>query len=124
MHGVRSEVNDPFYPDAASAPFGVIAPGLPAPAMIDFRGHDGHALALPYARLESVALGLTPRITLEYPEHRVVIHGRNLRSLYDALVAQRVTFVQEDDLDTLSESEPFVDRIVIAPVDSEVAPGP
>ena len=53
-----------------------------------------------------------------------MIHGRNLRPLYDALVEQRVTFVQEDDLDVLSESETFVDKIVVAPVDSEVAPGP
>lgn len=90
--------------------------------MVDFRGHDGRSLAVPYTTLTSLTLEEGNGIALEFTEYRIGVRGRNLRPLYDALVQHRVVFIQEGDLDFVSESEPFVDSIVIAPRDIEVEP--
>lgn len=101
-----------------SASYAVVDQGAPLPPMVDFRGHDGRSLAVPYGRLISLALVHDSRIELEFPERRVLLHGRNLAPLYELLTENRVAFVQEGDLDVLSESETFVDRIVIAPTET------
>ncbi len=88
--------------------------------MIEFRGHDGRSLALPYAGLLGVEYRPTSGVVLEFPGHRVELRGRNLRPLYDALLEHRVRFVQESDLDVVPEADPFVDGIVVGPVEPEV----
>ena len=88
--------------------------------MVELRGHDGRCLAVPYARLLSIELRPDRVMSLEFPEHRITVHGRNLRVLYEALSRHRVTFVQEGDLDTVSEDDPFIDRIVIGPAEPEL----
>lgn len=109
--------------DAALA-FKTVAPNEPSPPMVDFRGHDGRFRALPYRCMESIAFDDPGGIAVEFTDHRVLLRGRNLRPLYDELVLQRVTFVQEGDLDFVSESETFVDSIVIAPTDAELLESP
>ena len=97
-------------PEIAIDSYGVAGDGrLPR---LDLRGHDGTSLALPYAQLRSVAFD-PAGISLEFPDHRVRVKGRNLRSLYDLLLAHQVTFVQEGDLDVVSESATFIDKIVV-----------
>ncbi len=103
-----------------AASFAVLADGETPTPMVDFRGHDGHSLALPYARLLSIDFQPVSGISLEFQDHRVKIRGRNLRRLYAALVQHRVVFVQEGDLDVVSESEPFVDRIVVGRSEPEL----
>lgn len=103
-----------------AASFAVLAKGDATTPMVDFRGHDGHSLALPYSRLLSIDFHPISGLTLEFQDHRVRIRGRNLRRLYTALVQHRVVFVQEGDLDVLSESEPFVDRIVVGRAEPEL----
>ena len=88
--------------------------------MVEFRGHDGRSLAVPYSRLLSVDYRPELGVSLEFPDHQIMVRGRNLRPLYDALLWHRVTFVQEGELDVVSESDPFIDRIVIGPVELEV----
>lgn len=107
-----------------TAAYEAVAEGAPRPPMVDFRGHDGRLLAVPYTRLISVIMERESVIQLDFPEHRVLLRGRNLRPLYSALVQNRVTSVQEGDLDVLSEAETFVDRIVIAPIDTELEGSP
>jgi hypothetical protein len=112
-------MNDGDFPGSIdpTAAYGAVARGAPLPPMVDFRGHDGRFLAVPYARLISVILDEDSVIELEFPDHRILVRGRNLAPLYDVLVENRVTFIQEGDLDVLLESETFVDSIVIAPTD-------
>ena len=106
-------------PGDPRAAFGLVAAGEESPPMVGFRGHDGRCLAVPYARLLSIEFRPERGITLEFPEHQVWVRGRNLRLLYEALSRHRVTFVQEGDLDTVSEDDPFVDRIVIGPIEPD-----
>ncbi len=108
------EVGDP------TAAYGSSADHEAAPPMVEFRGHDGRSLAVPYTRLLSIEYRHERGVSLEFPEHRIAVYGRNLRPLYDALLQHRVTFVQEGDLDVVLESDPFVNRIVIAPREVEV----
>ena len=103
------------------AAFGLVAEGEDSPPMVEFRGHDGRCLAVPYARLLSIELRPDRAMSLEFPEHQITVRGRNLRLLYEALLRHRVTFVQEGDLDTVSEDDPFVDRIVIGPAGPELS---
>lgn len=107
----------------AALAFKAVASSEPAPPMVDFRGHDGRFRALPYRCMESIAFDDPGGIAVDFTDHRVLLRGRNLRPLYDALVRHRVVFVQEGDLDFLSESETFVDSIVIAPTDTDLEPG-
>ena len=102
------------------AAFGLVALDEAGPPMVEFRGHDGRCLAVPYSRLLSIDLRPERGIVLEFPEHRIAVHGRNLRLLHEALLKHRVTFVQEGDLDTVSEDDPFVDRIVIGPAEPDL----
>jgi len=83
------------------------------PAMVDFRGHIHVAVALPYLQLRSMAYHPTDGITMEFCQHKVVISGRNLRELYDLLVDQRITNIQEDDFDSEPETASFVDAIIV-----------
>ena len=99
------------------ASYAAIALDAPRPPMVDFRGHDGRFLAVPYRRFVSVSLLGDSHIEVELSRRQIDLHGRNLAPLYRLLVEHRVTYVQEGDLDVLSESETFVDRIVIAPTE-------
>jgi hypothetical protein len=120
--GVRHTVNHGNMrgPGDPTAAYEVVADGASLPSMVDFRGHDGRLVAIPYRRLISIVMDGESVIELDFPEHRILLRGRNLHPLYSALVQNRVTSVQESDLDVLSESETFVDRIVIAPADAEL----
>ena len=94
-------------------PFGVARGEDACPPMVDFRGHNGVAVALPYTELLSLAYHPTDGITMEFREHHITIRGRNLRPLYDLLVDHRVTYVQEDDFDDAPETATFVDAIMV-----------
>ncbi len=100
-------------PDVGVEPYGVTAEAHSSLRMLDLRGHDGTSFALPYARLSTVAFNPADGITLAFGVHRVHIRGRNLRPLYNRLLAHQVTFVQEGDLDVQSEWATFVDSITV-----------
>lgn len=100
-------------PARVTEPFGAVDPAEQQPFLLDFRGHNGVAVALPYAQLNSIAFRPGDCVTLEFAEHKIAIRGRNLRSLYNLLVQNRVTFVQEDDFDDAPETATFVDVITI-----------
>lgn len=106
-------------PEDPTASFGTVGDAAPPP-MVEFRGHDGRSLAVPYSRLLSIDYRPDVGLFLEFPDHQISVRGRNLRPLYDALLSHRVSFVQEGDLDVVSEAAPFIDRIVIGPVQLEV----
>lgn len=113
--GLRLGPGDP------RAAYGLVAAGEANPPMVEFRGHDGRCLSVPYSRLLSIELRPDRGMALEFPDHQITVRGRNLRVLYEALTRHRVTYVQEGDIDTVPEDDPFVDRIVIGPVDAELS---
>ena len=103
-------------PHVAGESYGVVADGHSTVPMLDFRGHNGTSFALPYRQIRSISLHPDEGISLEFTDHKIQVHGRNLRPLYGLLLAHQVTFVQEGDLDVLSESATFVDKIRVTRV--------
>ena len=79
--------------------------------MLDLRGHNGIAFALPYAHLEVVTYHPLDGITLEFRDYLVHVRGRNLRPAYDCLVQHRATYLQEEDFDIQPETETCIDSI-------------
>ena len=43
----------------------------------------------------------------------MVVHGRNLGSIYAGLTREKVAQLKEDDVDWASESETFISRLMI-----------
>lgn len=100
-------------PKNVMEPFGLAGEGEAPLPMLDFRGHNGTSFALPYSQLQSIAYDPMEGVSLEFREHKIRLHGRNLRPLYDHLLLHRVTFVQEEDFDATPETETFIDRIIV-----------
>lgn len=94
-----------------SPPFGQMARGAMPPTMLDLRGHNGIAFALPYAHLEVVTYHPLDGVTLEFRDYLVQLRGRNLRPAYDCLVQHRATYLQEEDFDIQPETETCIDSI-------------
>lgn len=63
--------------------------------MLDFRYRSGDAIALSYAYLISVAFDRSKGIALEFSGYRVTVAGRNLVSLYRALLDHRAAHIDE-----------------------------
>jgi hypothetical protein len=80
---------------------------------IDFHGADGISFALPYRDLQSVELPSSEIIILSFRNHRVTVRGRNLTPVHDAVLAERLARLREDDEDWVSEAETFVSEVVV-----------
>ena len=80
---------------------------------IDFRGSDGTHYALPYRDLRSVEMASELSIVLWFHDFKVVVRGRNLRPVYQRIIREEVTHLEESDVDWSPESESFVDRLTI-----------
>ena len=80
---------------------------------IDFRGSDGTRYALPYRDLRSVEMSSDQRIVMRFFQYQVVVVGRNLGPVYDAILEERVEHLEESDVDWAPESATFVDRLTI-----------
>lgn len=68
--------------------------GLPE-LMLELRFKTGDALALNYALIIWAAHDGSQGITLQFASHRVVISGRNLRGVFDALRRHRIAYLHE-----------------------------
>lgn len=105
-------------PTALMEAFGIATDGV-APRLLDLRGHDGTRFAIDYRLLETATYDPAGRITLRFRGHAATILGRNLQSVYDALLHHRITFLQEQDFDAVPESEPFIESIRVQHADQE-----
>lgn len=85
--------------------------------MLDIRQKEGDRTALPYAYFTAFKFDKSGNLVLEHTSHLVTIRGRNLGSLYTALLNHQVTFIQEEDIryDTSKESDTFIETIVVKP---------
>lgn len=83
--------------------------------MLDIRHKAGDRSAFPYSYLTGIFFNASGEIRMEYSGHKVVIRGRNLDNLYNALLNHRVDFVQEEDTryDMGKESDTFIREIVV-----------
>jgi hypothetical protein len=86
-------------------------------AMVEFRFLTGNTKALAYAYLAALDYDPSEGITMDFGGYEVHLRGRNLRPLFDGLVAQRVAWVQEmDDFQSQvhqAESATVVTRIEV-----------
>ena len=82
-----------FEQDDASAAFSIISADRQQKVMVDFQQVDGNAKALAYSYLVACEIDASAGIKLDFSGYAVAITGRNLRPLYDGLVAQRVAWV-------------------------------
>lgn len=86
--------------------------------MLELRYKSGNAEAFAYSFLFSASMNPSKAITLDFGGKTAKITGVNLRPLFDALVSQRVTWVQEIESEytevTLAKDEVRIDRIEVA----------
>jgi hypothetical protein len=79
--------------------FSLISADRHQKTMLEFRLLDGNAFALAYAYLVGIQFNPSMEIQMDFSGYQVHLTGRNLRPLFDALVAQRVASIhQMDDL--------------------------
>src|ERR1700722_19712835 len=84
-------------PEKPSEAFSIISADRQQKVMIEFRLLNGNAKALAYSYLVAADLDPSEGIKLDFSGYAVTITGRNLRPLFDGLVAQRVAVVREMD---------------------------
>ena len=80
---------------------------------IDFRGADGISFALPYRDLQAIEMTSSETIVLVFRNHRVIVRGRNLAPVHQALLAERLVRLREDDEDWVSEAETFISQVIV-----------
>jgi hypothetical protein len=84
--------------------------------MLDLKMADGSIESFDYAYLMRATFQPGDRIILRFGKPRVIIEGRHLHALRDALTERRARFVHEGtdtELGLKPEDEPHIDRIYI-----------
>jgi glutathione peroxidase-family protein len=61
----------------------------------------------------SIEMPSPQMVTLRFADRRVVVQGRNLEPVYDALVSEKLAQLREADVDWASESETFISKMTI-----------
>ena len=89
--------------------------------MLELRFLNGNAEALAYSTFVNGKFNPSVGIKMDFTGYEVTIGGRNLRPLFEGLVAQRVQVVRETDpLQAEADAQPgetVVDRITTKPID-------
>jgi hypothetical protein len=86
-----------FEPDDAQAAFTILSADRQHKLMVEFRFLTGNAKGLAYSYLVGADFNPSEGIKLDFSGYAVAITGRNLRPLFDGLIAQRVAVVREMD---------------------------
>jgi len=89
----------------------------PRALTLELKSKTRDCWALSYAYLLSVHYDVTGSIELQFSSAKVVIEGRELQPLYDALKNQTVTSIREADLDggMAGSGATFVRSIAVTP---------
>jgi hypothetical protein len=86
-------------PQEPNPAFSLVSADRQQKTMLEFCFVDGNAVALAYAYLVGIQFNPSMEIQMDFSGYQVHLKGRNLRPLFDALVAQRVASIQQmDDL--------------------------
>ena len=84
--------------------------------MLDIVLRSGNHVALSYAYMTKVEFDPSSSIVIHVMEDRVTVTGRNLRSVYQALITHRLRLIRESAEDfTGGDIEVFIERIEIGP---------
>ncbi|MFG0305754.1 MAG: hypothetical protein ACF8Q5_06020 [Phycisphaerales bacterium JB040] len=89
---------------------------MPMPRMLDLRPARGAWMALPYQSLRGVEYipDRNPSMTIEFSSHVIEVTGRNLQSVYTAVVGHRASVLAEvSELYIEEEGAVFIERLVI-----------
>ena len=89
---------------------------MPMPRMLDLRPARGAWMALPYQSLRGVEYDpdRNPSMTIEFSSHVIEVTGRNLQSVYTAVVGHRAAVLAEvSELYIEEEGAVFIERLVI-----------
>ncbi|MBI1349442.1 hypothetical protein GC163_24515 [bacterium] len=94
-----------------------VSANRPPEPMLELRLKAGDAIALSYALLITAGFNPSQGITLEFTTHKVLLRGRNLRSIYRAIVDHRLAYLQEfpRPLDDQPETAVVVTTIQCSP---------
>lgn len=65
-----------------------------APACVDLRLSDGNCKAIPYSYIVEINFSLSDGIEIISTTKKITITGRNLKALYNYLIAYRVKHIQ------------------------------
>jgi hypothetical protein len=86
--------------------------------MVTFEQPDGGSLSLNYRDLRSVRYDPAGLLRLRFDAHNVVIHGRNLLSVWRALRSRRVRLLRaatEAEAQARADYEPHIGSITVTP---------
>jgi hypothetical protein len=110
-----------FEPEATDAAYSILSADRQQKRMVEFRLLGGNAKALAYSYMVAAEFDPSEGIRLDFSGYAVTITGRNLRSLFEGLVAQRVAVVRQmDELQAEATAQPgaaIVTGIEIKPVE-------
>jgi hypothetical protein len=84
-----------------------------APHMVTFEQPDGGCLSLNYRDLRSVRYDPAGLVHLRFTAYNVVLHGRNLISVWRALRSRRVKLLRARGTEATTGHEPHIDSIAI-----------
>jgi len=84
------------------------------PSCLDLRLADGNSKALPYSYISEINFDASEGIEILSTTKKIRINGRNLKLLYNFLVAFRVKYIQSNiGNDLTDEKALFVKEIII-----------
>ena len=83
--------------------------------MLEVLLKTGNSHAFPYAYLLGVSFDPSIGITLQFTNAKILVRGRNLRSLHQGLLSQRVLWLREGNSSEafLPESRTFISHVEV-----------
>src|SRR5271169_162940 len=85
------------------------------PRMVTFEQPDGSSESFSYQDLRSVRYDPAGLIRLRFAADNIVLHGRNLLSVWSALRSRRVRLFRVRGTEATTGPEPHIDSITITP---------
>jgi len=85
------------------------------PLMVIFEQLDGSSAAFSYQDLRCVRYDPAGLVRLRFAADNVVLHGRNLLSIWRALRSRRVRLLRAGGAEMPTDHEPHIDTITITP---------
>jgi hypothetical protein len=105
-----------FAPESDREAYSILSADRMRKVMVEFRLLAGNAKALAYSYLVRADFNPSEGITLDFTGYDVTITGRNLRPVFEGLVAQRIAVVREMD-ELQAEAEQPSDATVVTSIE-------
>jgi hypothetical protein len=105
-----------FAPEADKEAYSILSADRLRKVMVEFRLLTGNAKALAYSYLVCADFNPSEGIKLDFSGYDVTISGRNLRPVFEGLVAQRIAVIREMD-ELHAEAEHLSDTTVVTKIE-------